>query len=333
MLNLVWPWMAMILPLPLLYRLLRKPASTSAASLQSAFYARLTGAFAADARPQSRRLQLVLISLAWIALVAALTRPTWVGEPVALPASGRDLLLAVDISESMATEDMQVNRSLYPRLSVVQKVVGDFVANRRGDRLGLILFGSQAYLQAPLTFDRKTVSTLLREARIGFAGRATAIGDAIAIAIKRLADRPADSKVLILLSDGADTASEIPPVKAAELAAQEGIRIYTIGVGSGEMTSRGLFGQHVFNPAADLDEKTLTAIADLTGGRYFRARDPAQLAEIYQTLDALEPIEQEGQTLRPTRALYHWPLSIALGLTFMALIAHLFGSGTTRSAE
>src|SRR5690606_6835450 len=163
-----------------------------------------------------------------------------------------------------------------------------------------------------LTFDRRTVKTLLDEARIGFAGLSTAMGDAIAIAIKRLEGRPATSKVLILLSDGADTASEVPPLKAAELAARHGVRIHTIGVGSGELTARGLFGERRFNPSADLDEDTLTAIAEATGGRYFRARDPAELAEVYAALDALEPVVQEGETLRPTRALFHWPLAVAL---------------------
>src|SRR5690606_3348879 len=150
----------------------------------------------------------------WVSLLLAAARPTWTGEPITLPATGRDLLLAVDISDSMRISDMAVGNELYPRLAVVKQVVGDFVDKRQGDRLRLILFGSQAYLQVPLTFDRRTVNTLLQEAQLGFAGRATAIGDAIAIAIKRLEGQPASSKVLILLSDGADTASEVPPLEA-----------------------------------------------------------------------------------------------------------------------
>src|SRR5690606_11260654 len=150
-------------------------------------------------------------------------------------------------------------------------------------------------------FDRRTVNTLLHEAQLGFAGRATAIGEAIAIAIKRLEGQPASSKVLILLSDGADTASEVPPLEAAKLAARHHLKIHTVGVGAGEMTARGLFGQRTINPSSDLDEESLTAIAEITGGRYFRARDPQQLVEIYNTLDALEPIDQEAETLRPTK--------------------------------
>ena len=193
------------------------------------------------------------------------------------------------------------------------------LARRNGDKLGLILFGSQAYLQGPLTYDRNTLNTLLEEARIGFAGNATAIGDAIGIAIKRLKDRPAENRVLILLSDGADTASELPPRKAAELAADHGIRIHTVGIGAETALRRNFFGMRALQPAMDLDEETLTAIAEATGGRYFRATDPAQLAGIYRTLDELEPVEQEGEMLRPTSTLFHWPLAAALVL-FLLLV-------------
>jgi Ca-activated chloride channel family protein len=310
-LTLAWPWLLTLLPLPWLYRLAARPARARGAALRSAHYARLTGQLATTGAP-THTWRHGLLALIWLALLLAAARPTWTGEPVTLPTSGRDLMLAVDISDSMRIADMAAGNEWLPRVTVVKAVVGDFVARREGDRLGLILFGSQAYLQAPLTFDRRTVKTLLDEARIGFAGLSTAMGDAIAIAIKRLEGRPATSKVLILLSDGADTASEVPPLKAAELAARHGVRIHTIGVGSGELTARGLFGERRFNPSADLDEDTLTAIAEATGGRYFRARDPAELAEVYAALDALEPVVQEGETLRPTRALFHWPLAVAL---------------------
>ena len=293
MLTLAWPWLLLLLPLPLLVRLLFKPVPLQSAALRSPLYSRLTTAHPASSgrRPL---LAALLLALLWISLVVAACRPQWIGDAIALPATGRDLLLAVDISESMKMEDMLVDDTLHPRITAVKEVVGEFVARRRGDKLGLILFGSQAYLQAPLTFDRKTVKTLLDEARIGFAGPATAIGDAIGIAIKRLEERPAENRVLILLSDGADTASELPPRKAAELAASHGIRIYTIGIGADEIVRRSLFGSRSFNPSADLDEALLTDIADLTGGRYFRARDPQQLDAIYQTLDSLEPVAQEA---------------------------------------
>ena len=312
MLTLAWPWALVLLPLPLLARRLLPPLRIQSAALRAGLYTELAGEQTSVSPRRGSLASLLLLCLVWLALVAAATRPQWVGEAVAMPTSGRDLLLAVDISESMKMEDMAVNDRLLPRLVVVKQVVGEFVERRRGDKLGLILFGSQAYLQAPLTYDRETVNTLLAEARIGFAGNATAIGDAIGIAIKRLENRPADSRVLILLSDGADTASELPPRKAAELAADHGIRIYTVGIGADAVVRRSFFGDRRFNPSADLDEDMLTYIADTTGGQYFRARDPRDLEGIYRTLDTLEPVAQEQEMLRPTRALFYWPLGLAL---------------------
>ncbi|MFT7300578.1 MAG: Ca-activated chloride channel family protein, partial [Porticoccus sp.] len=187
-----------------------------------------------------------------------------------------------------------------------------FVERRQGDRLGLILFGTRPYLQTPLTFDRKTMNTLLGEAQIGFAGEKTAIGDAIGLAIKRLKKRPENHRVLILLTDGANSAGEAQPLEAADIAAREGITIYTIGIGAEVMVQRGFFRNTRVNPSRDLDETTLTAIADKTGGLYFRARNPEELESIYLQLDQLEPIDQEAETVRPTRALFYWPLGLAL---------------------
>ncbi|TNE93284.1 MAG: VWA domain-containing protein, partial [Gammaproteobacteria bacterium] len=187
-----------------------------------------------------------------------------------------------------------------------------FVERRQGDRLGLILFGTRPYLQTPLTFDRQTMNTLLNEAQIGFAGESTAIGDAIGLAVKRLQSRPENHRVLILLTDGANSAGEAQPLEAAEIAAREGITIYTIGIGAEVVVERSFFGSRRINPSRDLDETTLTAIADKTGGRYFRARNPDELQQIYAQLDQLEPVEQEAETLRPTKALFYWPLGVAL---------------------
>jgi len=181
--------------------------------------------------------------------------------------------------------------------------------------VGLILFGTQAYLQTPLTFDRKTVITLLNESAIGLAGDNTAIGDAIGLAVKRLKNQPANSRVLILLTDGANTAGEVSPIKAAELAAENQLKIYTIGIGADEMQVRSFFGSRTVNPSRDLDEKTLTAIADTTGGRYFRARNTEELDKIYQLLDELEPVEKDKQYYRPRSELYPWPLGLALALS------------------
>ena len=279
---------------------------------------------------QSRLLNLVLLSLIWLLLVSAAARPQWLGEAVTLPSSGRDLLLAVDISGSMKTADMVVENQQIPRVLVVKYVVSDFIQRRTSDRIGLILFGTQAYLQAPLTFDKPSVEQLLQEAQLGFAGEKTAIGDAVGLAIKRLRDRPDSQRVLILLTDGANTAGEVSPRQAADLAKQAGIKIYTIGMGANEMTiNQGFFSNfgRTINPSADLDEDTLQYMADTTGGRFFRATNPEQLQEIYALLDQLEPIEQEGEVLRPVSSLFFWPLAVAfflsLGLPLPGLLSSL----------
>ena len=248
--------------------------------------------------------------LLWCLLLCAAARPQWVGEPLPLPASGRDLLLAVDVSGSMDYADMQWDDEPISRLELVKRLLGDFIEGRRGDRVGLILFGSQAYLQAPLTFDRQTVRTWLDEALIGIAGKNTAIGDAIGLAVKRLRQRPAQSRVLVLITDGANNGGEIDPMVAAQLAADEGVRIYTIGIGADPQQS-GAFGTFGFS-ALDLDETSLRAISDTTGGEYFRARNQAELEQIELTLDRLEPVAQQPTLARPAMALYAWPLALAL---------------------
>lgn len=270
----------------------------------------------AELEPQSSRmLWRSLVVLLWLALIIAGSQPKWVGDAITLPSSGRDLLLAVDISGSMGTEDMRLSGQMVTRLAAVKAVVGEFVERRRGDRLGLILFGSQAYLQAPLTFDRKTINTLLMETPLGIAGGKTAIGDAIGLSVKRLLDRPAANRVLILLTDGVNNVGEVSPIQAAKLAAQEGITIYTIGFGADEMEVSGLLFNRTVNPSAELDTETLTEIAGLTGGLYQRARSTAELASIYLALDELEPIEVEQETYRPEKSLFFWPLGGALVLS------------------
>jgi Ca-activated chloride channel family protein len=255
------------------------------------------------------------VLLLWLAIIIAGSQPKWVGDAITLPSSGRDLLLAVDISGSMGTEDMSLSGQMVTRLAAVKAVVGEFVERRRGDRLGLILFGSQAYLQAPLTFDRNTINTLLTETPLGIAGGKTAIGDAIGLSVKRLLDRPAANRVLILLTDGVNNVGEVSPIQAAKLAAQEGITIYTIGFGADQMEVSGLLFNRTVNPSAELDTETLTEIADLTGGLYQRARSTQELASIYLALDELEPIEVDQETYRPEKSLFFWPLGSALFLS------------------
>lgn len=327
MLELQWPWALVLLPLPVLVWRFWPAAAAEDAALRAPFFDtwQELERDGAGRRRGAAWLSVTLLCATWLALLLSLARPTWIGEPVSLPTSGRDLLVAVDISGSMRVEDMAVGQHTLSRIDAVKKVVGDFIDRRRGDRLGLILFGSNAYVQAPLTFDRNTVQRFLLEAQLGFAGRETAIGDAIGLAVKRLRERPAESRVLILLTDGANNAGEVDPVDAARLAADNDVKIHTIGIGSDKMVMPGLFGSsfgsRVVNPSRDLDEATLREIASLTGGNYFRARDPAELVNIYQLLDALEPVEQEAQNYRPQKSLFHLPLALAFGLSLALAFA------------
>ena len=309
-----WPWVFLLLPLPLLIVILLPRATAGApAALRIPFFTALGSGISLQQQPHSRIWKLLAITT-WIILVIAAARPQLIGESIELPVTGRSLMLAVDISGSMDTRDMEINGRGITRLTAVKAVAGEFIERRKGDRIGLVLFGSQAYLQAPLTFDRKTVRTLLDEAQIGLAGQQTAIGDAIGLAVKRLQKQPRKNRVLILLTDGANTAGNVDPPKAADLAAQEGIKIYTIGVGADTQLIRTPFGIQQIG-GSDLDEPSLKAIAKKTGGEYFRARDVTSLAKIYGLLDKIEPLSEDKLTYRPVDELYQWPLGLALLLS------------------
>ena len=326
MIEFEWPWLLLILPLPLLLRwLLPVSATAQEAALCVPFFDELADMQTQAINIKSAPWALIFGLIAWALLVIAAARPLWLGEPVELPISGRDLMLAVDLSGSMEAKDFKLKGRTVNRLVATQWVGGEFIKRRVGDRLGLILFGRHAYLQTPLTFDRQTVRTLLHEAVIGLAGKETAIGDAIGLAVKRLRQNDINSRVLILLTDGANTAGEVDPIKAAELAAQANLKIYTIGIGADEMLVRSMFGNRRINPSADLDEKTLTAIAEKTGGRYFRARDTRELSQIYRLLDKLEPLEKDAQTFRPVSSLYPWPLGVALFMVALLILVRIPG--------
>jgi Ca-activated chloride channel family protein len=236
-------------------------------------------------------------------------------------------MLAVDISGSMAIPDFSVNGQEVTRLDVVKRAAGEFIARRTGDRVGLIVFGSQAYVQTPLTFDRDTVSTMLQESEIGLAGKETAIGDAIGLAVKRLREQPAGSRVLVLLTDGANTAGEVSPKQAGELAKEQGIRLYTIGVGADSMEVDSLFGSRTVNPSRDLDENTLRHLAQSTGGLYLRAKNTEALVNVYTELDRLEPASTDTELFRPRTELFIWPLSLALALSVLMAISLLIPNG------
>ena len=313
MIDFAWPWAFLVLPLPWLTRRFL-PAAQSALgpALRVPFLDELEQLPRVQRSARASGRSIWIAALAWLLLVCASGRPQWLGEPIEQSISGRDLMMAVDLSGSMEISDFMLNGRQVDRLTATKAVAGQFIERRIGDRIGLILFGDKAYLQTPLTFDRKTVHTLLEESVIGLAGEKTAIGDSIGLAIKRLKDNPEKQRVLILLSDGANTAGSVSPLQAADLAAKHGVKIYTIGVGADEMVVRDFFGTRKVNPSEDLDEDTMKALASRTGGRYFRARDTAELAEIYALLDTLEPVERDRRYFRPHVELYPWPLGGAL---------------------
>lgn len=313
-----WPWVFLALPLPLLvYYLAPASAERQEAALRVPFLQDFRLSEQAGMRSQRYLGLKILALLAWILLVAAAGRPQFLGESVSIDISGRDLMMAVDLSDSMRIGDFKIDDSQVNRLVATKYVASQFIERRKGDRLGLILFGSQAYLQTPLTFDTRTINQLLQESAIGLAGERTAIGDAIGLALKRLEQSDYDSRVLILITDGANTAGEVTPLKAAELAAERGLKIYTIGIGADEQIRTTWFGVRKVNPSAQLDEKTLRNIASTTGGRYFRARDTEEFEQIYNILDELEPLNQDQKNLRPVEALFYWPLAAALGLALL----------------
>lgn len=318
MLEFAWPWAFAALALPVLARwLLPRAQHGGALALRVPFYAELVE-LAGNAQQAGLRTALWLPTLAFMLLCTAASRPQWVGEAEAPPRSGRDLMLAVDTSGSMAAEDMSVGGRRVDRLRAVKLVVDDFLTRREGDRVGLILFGQQAYLVTPLTFDLSSVRHQLDTSVVGLAGRETAIGDAIGLAVKRLRARPLEQRVLILLTDGANNAGALQPLQAAELASANQVRVHTIAFGAD--AQRGPFGMMM--PAAEMDEATLEQIADKTGGRFFRARNVADLAGIYAELDRLEPLEQDGESIRPHQELFVYPAALALILALAALILH-----------
>jgi Ca-activated chloride channel family protein len=315
MISLAWPWVLAAIPLPLLVRRWFPPApSGGGPALYLPFLRELQDDAGHPAAGRRARWRQALAWLAWILLVFAAARPQWLGEPVPLPLAGRDLMLAVDVSGSMAQEDYRLAGRTASRLDVVKAVAGRFIERRAGDRLGLVLFGTRAYLQTPLTYDRETVRTMLYEAAIGLAGRDTAIGDAIALAVKRLMQQPEDNRVLVLLTDGSNTAGQLAPEDAARIAAQAGVRIYAIAIGSGPVGVRSPFGT-LLQRGTDIDPETLQAIAATTGGRYFEATDAAQLENVYATLDRLEPSVRDSRSYRPMKPLFPWPAAMALLIT------------------
>ena len=325
--SLAWPWALLALPLPILaYRLLPEALGLAEAGLRVPNLSSFETLRDRSDAEQLLNWRVWVAVLAWSLLVLAAARPERIGDELDVPDAGRNLMLAVDLSGSMDQKDFELAGRRVDRLTATKAVASDFITRREGDRIGLILFGERAYLQVPLTLDRDTVKILLLEAEIGLAGEKTAIGDAITLAVRRVHEQKDDAgeQVLVLLTDGANTAGQVQPLKAAELAQQVGLRIYTIGIGAETMDVSSLIGgRRAINPSADLDEATLTQIAQLTGGRYFRATDTASLQDIYALVDELEPVEEPESGFRPVKSYYFWPLGLAIALVGVLCVAAL----------
>jgi len=317
MLTLAWAWLLLLLPLPFIFR--RQHTATKISGHLHLPGISPNGTMQREQQPSSRK----TLWIVWLLLVIAVARPLWVGEPIELPSKGRDLMIAVDLSGSMRIEDMILDGQSVNRFTMVQAVVSEFIARRKGDKVGLILFADHAYLQAPLTQDRRSVAQFLKEAQIGLVGKQTAIGEAIALSVKRFDMLDESNRVLVLLTDGSNNSGSITPDQAAAISAKRGIKIYAIGIGAESMDQRSIFGTQQVNPSADLDEAQLTSLANTTGGRYFRARNAQELALIYNVIDQLEPISRDHVTYRPQSELFYWPLAAALFISLLMAMSRL----------
>ncbi|MBQ4831843.1 VWA domain-containing protein [Pseudoalteromonas sp. MMG010] len=308
-----WPWLFILLPLPMLLMLFNQHDKNTHTRIRIPGFAKQ---YTAQGQASQAKHKLSLFDwLIWLLLISASANPSWLDEPISLPNEGREIMLAVDLSGSMTEQDMAYNGQYVDRLTMVKAVLSDFIEQRQGDRLGLILFGDTAFLQTPLTRDVKTVSKMLSEAQIGLVGRATAIGDALGLSVKRFADKDKSNRIVVLLTDGQNTAGNLEPEQALLLAREEGIKVYTIGVGSDEKRGFNLFNMGAVG--SSLDETLLKHIAEQTGGLYFRAKDVAGLQQIYVQLDELEPLSDDEQTFRPQSALFYIPLLLVLVLVFV----------------
>lgn len=334
-----WPWMALLLLVPLLVRLfwVRREASTQPVEEQRETLLHpgldhLTESFRAR-RPRraiASRIYALLLALLWLSLTLAMMRPQWLEPYSESRTEGHDLMLAVDTSRSMTAEDFSRGGRPISRMAVLKGTMDEFIANRQGDRVGLVVFGHQAYVISPLTYDLDAVRLQLDDVAPGIAGDGTAIGDGLGLAVKKLRERPPGSRVLLLITDGQNDGGLLPPMEAARLAAREGVRIYTIGVGSNDERVRLLapdYRNYEYATDLTIDEPLLHQIAEVTGGAYFRATDSNALATIYARIDQLEKTQAESRTVLIPHPLFQWPLAAAL---LALLLLGLFPDGRPR---
>lgn len=314
-----WPWLLLAIPLPWLARRLLPALPSQSAALRVPWGERLDAIAQPGGQARVRGVGW-LAWLAWLLLCLAAARPQALGEIVRPPQQGRDLMLAIDLSGSMDDQDMRIGDSMVDRLTAAKAVMADFLERRGGDRIGMIVFGQRAYVATPMTLDHDSVRQQLADTVVGLAGRETALGDAIGLAVKRLQNQPTPQRVLILLTDGVNTAGVLEPEKAAQLARDAGVRIHTIAFG-GDGQSVSIFGMQLQLPGMGegADEEGLREIANATGGQAFRARDVAELAGIYREIDRLEPVARQAQAVRPRIEKYPQPLLAALACALLAL--------------
>mgnify|MGYP003625478246 CR=1 FL=1 len=310
-------WFFLLLPLPLLVRYFLSPKKQS---FTQVWIPLADGLHQQKSVKSNPLISSIIAWLLWLLLLTTVAKPIWYDQPIRIQQKSRDMILSLDLSGSMKEVDMSLNGTTVDRLTLVKSIVKDFVQQRKGDRIGLILFADHAYLQTPLTFDVETVSTMVDETEIGLVGNRTAIGESIAMAIKRFVENKNEQRVLILLTDGANTSGKIKPIAAAKQAAKNNIKIYSIGIGADQMIKRGFFGNQRINPSADLDEKTLTEIASVTNGQYFRARNQDDLQKIYDTINKLQPVDSEFLEFRPEKNLFFWPLSLAIAILLVVVM-------------
>jgi Ca-activated chloride channel family protein len=319
MFELATPWILIGLPLPwLIWRYAPKATMEPQQALHIPFFDMISTLDKAKITQQSRP-SFWLMGV-WVLMILALAGPRWVGNPEQLSREGHNILLALDISGSMAIDDMTWQGQSSTRLNVVKHAANAFVRHRENDKIGLILFGTHAYLQTPLTHDKQTVLLRLDDATVGLAGQTTALGDPIGLAIKHLQHAPQQGRIMILLTDGASNAGVISPLKAADIAKKENIKIYTIGLGADTSMNPMTRLSIGFARGTDLDEDTLKTIAKTTGGHYFRATDETSLQRIYQLINQMETVKQEDTAIRPQHDYYPWPLAIALLLLIVGVL-------------
>ena len=318
-LSFIWPWMIAFLPLPwIIHRIIKPVHKQHTPLLAPQIIARIEDQLPTENLIESNQPTKsipILAILMWFSLIIAATRPVLYLDATPFQVSGKEMLLAVDLSGSMRKEDMYLAGDEVNRLVAVKSVVSEFITRRQGDRMGLIVFGTQAFLQSPLTYDLNTVNTLLNETEIGMAGNNTAIGDAIGLTLKHLYEsKSTNNAILILLTDGSNTAGNVNPLDAASKAQEMGLKIYTVGVG--KIKSRNGLDRFMTNKS-DMDIDTLTKISDLTGGQFFQANDTEQLGEIYQYINELESVEHEIFSYRLRTEFYVWPLGFAFLLSLL----------------